>query len=141
MIASWLMMAALGLVSAQDAPKIDEALLGTWEMIGVEHRGDVAPIETFKGAVLIIDRDGFTNKRGDRVGSKGKYIVRMDKSPKEIDRTFTEGALKDKTQKGIYEIKDDLLDICVSAPGAPRPESFGTNKGETNTHWLFRKKK
>lgn len=61
------------------------------------------------------------------------------KTPKTLDQTFTKGgAGAGKTSLWIYELKDDTLKICATAPGDPRPTEF---KGNTLQVWKRQKGK
>jgi uncharacterized protein (TIGR03067 family) len=58
--------------------------------------------------------------------------VDPQKTPHTIDMTMTEGPkkFKDKIAKGIYEINEDTLRWCSSAPGRePRPTEFASPEG------------
>ena len=46
-----------------------------------------------------------------------------------IDYLNTAGADKGKRQAGIYALEGDVLTVCVSAPGKPRPTQFRSSKG------------
>lgn len=75
----------------------------------------------------------------------GKRIVESSskidptKTPKTLDQTFTKGGGGEgKTSLWIYELKDDTLKICATAPGEPRPTEF---KGNTLQVWKRQKGK
>ena len=75
---------------------------------------------TFEGKTFIM-------KKGDKVEAKGTFDVDPKKTPHTINMTMTEGRKKftDKIAKGIYEIKEDALHWCSSAPGIEtRPTEF-----------------
>jgi uncharacterized protein (TIGR03067 family) len=78
---------------------------------------------------------------GDKVSAKsmdetkdGTFKVDPTKKPKEIDIT-----VGGKASKGIYELKDDTLKICVS--DGDRPTEFVTKAGTKAGLITFKKDK
>ena len=105
-------------------------LQGTWRAVsGIQNgKEDKTPEEhtlTFEGKTFIM-------KKGDKVEAKGTFDVDPKKKPHTIDMTMTEGRkkFKDKIAKGIYEINEDTLRWCSSAPGIEsRPTEFAAPEG------------
>lgn len=141
------MLAALGfllsvtLPAVDDAPARDEALLGTWVMVAVQHDGVQYPESRFKGSELVFERQEFMTRRDDRVDGRGIYKLVASKTPKEIDRTFKAGVAAGKAQLGIYEVKDDTLRLCMVFEPDPRPTTFESPKGARSIYWVYKKKK
>lgn len=112
---------------AQDAAKKDlEAMQGTWTLAALEADGKDVPPAKLEGTTLTIKGDLY------RVKTKTQtHDVRLKldagKSPRHLDMTFLDGANKDKTLEGIYEVKGDTLRICRGLlPDQARPEQFAT---------------
>lgn len=133
-------------VGAQDgkdeAVKKERAkMAGTWKVVSWEEDGKKAHTDDeLKKFLVTIDADGKIT-----VDLDGKRIVeatsKIDptKTPKTLDQTFTKGgAGAGKTSLWIYELKDDTLKICATAPGDPRPTEF---KGNTLQVWKRQKGK
>lgn len=60
-------------------------------------------------------------------------VVRIDNSkrPGEIDFVVMTGDLQGQTRRGIFELVDHTLKICVGEPGAARPTDFENNAART----------
>jgi uncharacterized protein (TIGR03067 family) len=63
-----------------------------------------------------------------------EFTSDSSKSPKTIDYVS-----KGKTQLGIYEFEGDVLKVCVSAPGSPRPAEFKSIPGDGRTLTVWRR--
>lgn len=147
----YVMVLAIGfVVSAQvgaqdskdEAVKKERAkMAGTWKVVSWEEDGKKQHTDEVVGKLLVtIDADGKIT-----VDLDGKRIVestsKIDptKTPKTLDQTFTKGGGGEgKTSLWIYELKDDTLKICATAPGEPRPTEF---KGNTLQVWKRQKGK
>jgi uncharacterized protein (TIGR03067 family) len=81
--------------------------------------------------------DETTVYAGPQVMLKARFKSDPSKSPKTVDYVNTAGANKGKTQLGIYELKGDLLRVCMAAPGSERPTRFESVRGDgaTFTEW------
>ena len=120
-----------------DAPRPDKDLLqGTWTVIRARQNGQAN--EQLLHASLIIAGDEFTSKVGDAVAGKGTWKVDATANPKAIDITYTEGADKGKTVKGIYHVKDSLWIVLFSSPGQDRPVSFNKDREDGQTFLILK---
>jgi len=96
---------------------------GTWRFVSIEVEGDSVPDDLFADDRLVLKGRQFTsNVKGNT--THGVFKIDPTANPKTIDLTFTDGAGKDQTQKGIYELDGDKQKICFSLPGRPRPTEF-----------------
>jgi uncharacterized protein (TIGR03067 family) len=73
--------------------------------------------------------------------TEGKDVVYPDKTPKEIDATYTNGPEKGKTVKGIYEIDGDTIKYCYAPPGKDRPRAFISKPGSGHTLMILKRLK
>ncbi|MFO0880601.1 MAG: TIGR03067 domain-containing protein [Gemmataceae bacterium] len=67
-----------------------------------------------------------------RIGEQvlhGTYRLDEATSPRQIDITLTAGPDKGKKKLGIYELKGDVLRICVGPLGGERPKTFASTPG------------
>jgi uncharacterized protein (TIGR03067 family) len=55
-----------------------------------------------------------------------EYRLDPTKTPKQIDRRFTGGAMGPWISKGIYKLEGDTLTICYGGPKIARPTEFTT---------------
>jgi hypothetical protein len=56
----------------------------------------------------------------------------MDKKPWTIDLEITKGEGKGKTLKGIMEVKDGLMHVCMGKEDGPRPKEFSSTEENGN---------
>jgi RNA polymerase sigma factor (sigma-70 family) len=111
-----------------------KALQGAWEVVAMKSEGvettpdDVKGMSwTFKGA-RIEGKDP-----GDKKATEfGEVNLDPGKNPKHFDVTVTEGALKGKSQPGIYKLEDGRLTVCLRDEKAlekGRPTEFTADAG------------
>ncbi|MCI0705023.1 MAG: TIGR03067 domain-containing protein [Planctomycetia bacterium] len=111
-----------------EAKKELKALQGTWKVVAAEQNGD--PLDRIVGGVLVIKDNNFSIKTASGTEMKGDLILAPAKKPKHINLAHQEGLLKDKTWKGIYELKGDSLKLIYAEAdsGKDRPTEFKTLK-------------
>jgi len=111
-------------------PKPDqEALQGTWQAVALELNGELADARAQAQA-----RTRYTIKGSQWLnGQGGEAAVTLDptKTPKEIDIVATGGLGVEKgvTYRGIYQIKGDVLKLCLNGGNMERPREFTTKPG------------
>jgi uncharacterized protein (TIGR03067 family) len=78
-------------------------------------------VYTFRGGVLTIQSG---NEK------PGKYVVKANatKTPQAIDLTLLYGPDEGKPSLGVYEVKGDVLRLCVAAQGTDRPAGFASEE-------------
>ncbi len=106
---------------------------GDWQMISGTFDGNTMPQtetkwvrRTTKGNVTIV-------KAGPQTMLQCEFVLETSQSPKKVRYVLTAGPSKGKTQNGIYTIQDDVLTICMSAPGGKTPAGFESLPGSGNT--------
>jgi len=114
--------------TAGDAKDDLKALQGTWDLIYFERDGKEVKLQ--KDTKAINTGDKFVVKRGDEVIASGTMKLDPSKKPKASETTYTEGADKGKTFKGIYQIEGDTVKFCrAGSPDDDRPTEFKTKPG------------
>jgi len=115
-------------------PKDRAKLQGRWTLSTLEVNGAPA---TPAGAIVI---------EGDRfqvsgMGAEYAGTIETDDAskPKHIDLVFTEGPEAGNRNRGIYELKDDTLRICLNMRGQARPAAFESKPGSGNALEVFRR--
>jgi uncharacterized protein (TIGR03067 family) len=110
-----------GLLLAADNPS-DQAvkdelakLKGTWTIETVERNG--MKMNAISSQVVIAD-DKYTQKASGDAIEDGTLKLDPSKKPPTIDLIIMSGADKGKKQVGVYELKDDVLRLCLALPGA-----------------------
>jgi uncharacterized protein (TIGR03067 family) len=110
---------------------------GEWQMVSGVMNGAAMEQSTVQWVRRVSTGDETTVYAGPQVMLKARFKSDPSKSPKTVDYVNTAGANKGKTQLGIYELKGDLLRVCMAAPGSERPTRFESMRGDgaTFTEW------
>ena len=117
-------------------------LAATWKAVSYSLDGNKAADEDLKKIELAIDAAGKTSARREgKVFIASTTKIDPTSNPMTIDITFTEGDPKGQTALGIFKIEYDLLTICRSAPGKPRPTEFSSKPGSGHTLMSYRREK
>jgi len=137
-----------GLVLAADGDKADEAkkdlekFQGDWKAVSIQRDGEsVAPEEELQQLTLIVKGNERLLKVGEEVRSRSTFKLDPTKKPRTIDITVTEGPLKDRTVRGIYELDGDTQKVCLSLEGDGRPKEFTSTPGSGQLLQVFRRQK
>lgn len=112
--------------------RLDEKLVGEWELISFEKDGKTVPEENFTGIKIRYTSSPATIKvtKGDKTLAEGAVDVDPAKQPQTINVTITsEGARKGTTALGIYRVDGDLLTQCFDDTGKARPKAFASTSG------------
>jgi uncharacterized protein (TIGR03067 family) len=112
-------------------------LKGMWKITRFENaKGED---DKFKDAILVFDEAGAAELRHNGEVKKAAYKINPAAKLKELDLT-AEG--KDTTMKGIYELKKDMLKICLDDdPNAERPTEFAIKPGSRQALIMFERAK
>lgn len=125
-------------IAAEDDTK---SLQGTWliesaTLAGRDHTED------FAGMKLVLDGDKYTVDFGKNT-DKGTFRIDTTKKPRHIDIKSVEGPFKGKTLPGIYELKGDVLVLCLNADGDAklRPAKFEAPEMTRNMMLTYKRQK
>jgi uncharacterized protein (TIGR03067 family) len=131
----FLMVLAAGFLLPADGPRADSApndkarLQGTWSLVAVEISGQPLAMDKLKDARLVVEGDRYSFKLGD-VRLEMSHQTNPGKKPKALDLTVTEGPMKGKTFRAIYELEGDRLKVCRhTEPDKERPTEFASKPG------------
>jgi uncharacterized protein (TIGR03067 family) len=102
-----------------------ERLSGTFTVTTFERDGKQATPDQLKKMKVIQKGADWSFHDGDDI-TTGKDTVFPDKTPREINSTYTNGPAKDQTVQGIYEISNDTIKYCWATTGKDRPKEFAT---------------
>jgi uncharacterized protein (TIGR03067 family) len=131
-----------GTGGAKTGGKELELLQGTWNIDTMEWGGKSLPKElmtgykfvfdgnklNWEGAIGIQSRSGKVSALGDAVHNC-EFKIDASQDPKQIDITLQLNK-RDRTYRGIYEIKGDTLKVCYFASdNGRRPAEFSTKDG------------
>jgi uncharacterized protein (TIGR03067 family) len=76
---------------------------------------------------------------GPRVILRARFTLDASKTPPAVDYVNLEGSNKRKSQVGIFELNRDVLRVCMSAPGKPRPADFSSKAGDGRSYTTWRR--
>jgi uncharacterized protein (TIGR03067 family) len=115
-------------------------LAGTWQSISYALDGKKTSDEDLAKIKLTFDSElQATSARDDQPFIAAASQIDPTAEPMTIDFTYTLGDLKGKTALGIYKIEDDVLTICRSGPGKPRPTEFRSTPGSGLTLMSYKR--
>jgi uncharacterized protein (TIGR03067 family) len=112
----------------------NDQLNGVWRHTSFEHNGEKLteeavgkmPLLKIMGAVYYVKEGAFISKGEVHCGQAGA-ISTIDFSPQRTPYTYGE------TIRGIYNLGDNELIICLAKPGRDRPLSFQTLPGSESS--------
>ena len=106
-------------------------LVGEWEMQAAFQSGQPLDASMVKTGRRVTSATHTTTYFGKQVFMKATYTTDPSQSPKTIDLVLGSG----KTQLGIYDIEGDIMKICFTPPGHPRPTSFDSSGSRIYAIW------
>ena len=132
----------LSFLRAEPARAADKDLDGDWEVQSGMKDGDDLPMPPAEAGKVTMSFKGdtLTAKVGD-MSHAAAVQTDPTKTPRTIDVTPQDGPEKGKTSHCIYEVKDDVLRLCIADPGKDRPTDFSGKKGTGWTLITFKRAK
>ena len=117
-------------------------LEGEWAMVSAVFNGAAMNQSMVKWCQRITRGNVTRVIAGPQVFVNASFTLDNSKKPHVIDYVNLEGASKGESQAGIFELIGDSLEICMAAPGQPRPADFSskTGDGRSYTTWQLVKK-
>lgn len=112
---------------------------GEWPMVSGVMNGQPMDQSLVKWVKRVTHGNQTTVVAGPQVMMKVEFKHDPSQSPKTIDYVNLAGTNKGKTQYGIYELEGDVLRVCVSAPGAPRPSECESVAGDGRTLTVWKR--
>jgi uncharacterized protein (TIGR03067 family) len=125
--------AGLLIAAGKEGKKVaKDSLIGTWKIESLEQGGkklDLAQAQEAPSKIMFDDKKIIATVKDEE--HTVSYTIDATKKPKEIDMTPQDGPNKDRTMKGIYELKGDTLRICLNPEDttAERPKKLATEEG------------
>ncbi len=118
-----------------------KALAGTWRYVSQTENGKEADKEKVKAVTVTITAEGkWEAKHEGKVFLEGTVKIDPSKKPKAADwKITTEGALKDKTALGIYDVEKGTFKHCFALE--KRPGKFESKEGSKVTNAVLERVK
>jgi uncharacterized protein (TIGR03067 family) len=114
-------------------------LEGEWTMLSGIFDGVPMEEANLQWIKRVNQGDRSTVTAGAQVMLKVEFTIDFAKLPKAIEYVNLAGPNKGKTQQGIYELAGDVVKICVSAPGVPRPVDYTAVAGDGRTLTVWKR--
>jgi RNA polymerase sigma factor (sigma-70 family) len=114
-------VALLLLTQGRKAPADAELLQGTWQVARVWFRGQELPAPNME---VMFAGDRFTQRAGFMGPMSATFRVDPSKDPREIDLSYPNGV----TDRGIYDLNGDRLQLCVNTEGRERPAELSRER-------------
>jgi uncharacterized protein (TIGR03067 family) len=116
-------------------------MAGTYRVVSYEHDGAALPPQQLKTMKVVLDKDGNGTFFFDGGATSSRITLLPNKKPKQVDCVYTDGPLKGKTIKGIYQIDRDGFRCCYAAVGGERPAKFESPRGSRMTLYVIERMK
>ena len=112
-------------------------LEGEWAMIGAVFNGASMDKKMMEWCKRLTRGNVTTVTAGPQVMLKATFTL-AESNKADIDYVNLEGPNKGKAQAGIFSLKGDTLEICMAAPGKPRPSDFSSKAGDGRSYTTWR---
>jgi uncharacterized protein (TIGR03067 family) len=112
---------------------------GEWKMVSAVMNGSAMEESAVQWVKRVTIGDEVTVIAGPQTLMKMTFTHDPSQSPKTMDYVNTAGSNKGKTQLGIYEFAGALLQICMAAPGSPRPSKFESMPGDGRSFTVWKR--
>jgi uncharacterized protein (TIGR03067 family) len=113
-------------------------LEGEWAMVAGVFNGAVMAGNMVKWCRRITRGNVTSVVAGPQVMLKATFTVNGSSNPHAIDYVNLEGTNAGKPQAGIVELNGEILNVCMSAPGDPRPLEFASKAGDGRSYTTWR---
>jgi uncharacterized protein (TIGR03067 family) len=126
--------------TADDAKDDLRSIQGAWDLVYFERGGE--EVKLLNDTKSINTGNKFLVKRGEEIIAAGTMKLDSSKTPNASETTYTEGADKGKTFKGIYQIDADTVKFCrAGSPDDDRPTAFQTKPGSEQFVAVYKRAK
>jgi uncharacterized protein (TIGR03067 family) len=132
MLGATALLVAVGVLGAAPAPDDngkDDKLEGTWVATSfIDHGNKLADLANLK-VTLILKSGKYFLKVNGQVVDQGTFKVDTSKNPKQLDTTASAGENAGKVDRGLYELKGDVLKTSFDeVTKQKRPDTFDSQK-------------
>ena len=127
--------AAGGAVEVSQEDRVVTEFEGERQMLAGSLDGKPMPDSAVEQVRRLTRGNVVTVQAGPEVIVHVQFTADPSQSPAAIDYVHLSGANAGKSQLAIYELRGDILTVCVAAPGAARPSDFTPGPQRTITKW------
>jgi len=113
-------------------------LEGEWAMVSAVFKGVAMAQDMVKWCRRITRGNVTTVVAGPQVMLSASFKLDASQKPAAIDYLNLEGANRKKTQLGIFLLEGEQLQICMAAPGKPRPNNVRSEPGDDRSYTTWR---
>jgi len=103
-------------------------LEGDWRFVGLQIDGADVPGAITASSRLLMDGDRFRMESPEAT-YEGTFLIDVGEDPMHIDIEFIEGPEAGEHARGIFDVHQDQLTLCLGVVGASRPKGFSTRRG------------
>jgi uncharacterized protein (TIGR03067 family) len=114
------------------------ALEGTWAFESLRVGGQDLPPAALSSSRILIDGDRFRTESPEAT-YEGEFDLDVEAEPHHLDIAFVAGPEAGNTNRGIFRLEGDLLEICLDIAGGPRPKAFASKAGSSQAHERLRR--
>ena len=114
------------------------ALEGVWTFDALEVDGQKVPMASLRRSRILIDGDRFRSESPEAV-YEGVFNIDVESTPHHIDIEFIEGPEAGNTNRGIFALAGDRLEICLDMNGKARPGAFTTKARSGHAYEVLRR--
>jgi uncharacterized protein (TIGR03067 family) len=118
------LLAAACAGAAEKEISLTSRMTGAWSCVAATINGKPLSETTVKKLHLTMTDTRYKTERGDEVLFDSTYRLDTTKAPVHISMVGTEGDLIGKEARGIIAVEGNMLKICYTMPGKPRPSTF-----------------
>jgi uncharacterized protein (TIGR03067 family) len=114
-------------------------LEGDWQMLSGVFNGKPLDQSMVAWCTRVTRGDVTAVIAGPQTMLKARFTLDPSRRPATIDYVNLEGPNRGKSQKGIYELENGTLKVCMAVPGGPRPTAFDSTKGDGRSLTTWRR--
>jgi uncharacterized protein (TIGR03067 family) len=115
------------------------AIEGEWEMVSAVFDGKPMDASMVKWCKRITRGNLTTIVAGPQTMLKATFVLKPGNNHALIEYMNLHGGNKGKPQAGIFELKGDSLQFCMSEPGKPAPSDFSSTAGDGRSYTTWKR--
>jgi uncharacterized protein (TIGR03067 family) len=114
-------------------------LEGEWAMVGAVFNGVPMADDMVRWCNRVTRGNITTVLAGPQTMLRATFTLDDATTPRGVDYMNLDGPNARQPQSGIVELSGDVLKICMSPPGKPRPTEFSSKPGDGRSYTTWRR--